>query len=158
MTDLLATVSHSWPAAVDTISHGWNSLSLVATATGLSGVAAVVGALAFGAYLPASVRHFLVIAGVAALVSAGLFEAGAHQQRILDAQYALEAEEARAKAAGEIAEADAARAAQDLQAAQSDNAKLKDLNDALDKEAHAQHGKPAPACVDRDLARRLRNL
>ncbi|APT31939.1 hypothetical protein MCBMB27_02648 [Methylobacterium phyllosphaerae] len=140
-----------------TFANGWAAFSLLATISGLGGIALIAAALVFGAYLPAGIRHALVGAGLGVLVGAALFQAGqargAHNQLALDADRAIEAERVRRVAAEAVSSAIAEQATRDLAAEQADTAKLKGLLDDL-----RSHPDASGACLPRDLARRLRAL
>jgi hypothetical protein len=91
--------------------------------------------------------------GLFGLLWQGAEADGARRMLQHDHALALQAERQRAEAAAAITHDLAEQATRDLADAQADNAKLKELNDAL-----AQDPRRAGACVPRDLSRRLRAL
>lgn len=140
-----------------TLQAGWAAYSFFATAMGAIGVVAILAALLATAWLPAFVRHCLVISGVVFLACAGLLQLGqyrgAHQALLLEAKLAQKAEAIRADLAEKTVAADAAQAEKDRADLAAQNQALKDLLDAQAKAPRA-----ARECVDRDVARRLRQL
>ncbi|MEG9526143.1 MAG: hypothetical protein MIL41_10285 [Hyphomicrobiales bacterium] len=132
----------------------WASLSTVA-------LAATGGSLAL-MLIRHEVRSATFRAGLLGLAAGlGLFgvlwqgaEAdGARRMLQRDHALALQAERERAEASDAITRDLAEQATRDLADAQADNAKLKDLNDALSRDPRG-----ARAAVPRDLSRRLRSL
>lgn len=139
------------------IQNGWAVYSFASTCFGLGGVALIAGALVLAAYLPAFLKETAIVAGAVLLAFAGGLQAGqmrgAHAAFAEDRLRAVAAEAKRAELSERQAAEDRAQAAKDLADAQTDNAKLKELTDAL-KNAP---GRDCPA-LGRDTARRLRNL
>lgn len=91
--------------------------------------------------------------GVFGVLWQGAEADGARRMLQRDHALAVEAERERAEKAEAITRDLAEQATRDLADAQADNAKLKELNDALSRDPRGAH----PA-VPRDLARRLRSL
>lgn len=140
-----------------TLSHGWTAFSVLSALSGAAGIGLIALALLGTTFLPSFVKQPLIIAGVCLLVGGALYQAG----QMKGSRLAFEAEAARALAAetkrADLAEAinqkQAAQAAKDRAAARADAAKRKELTDAVAKDKNRDR-----ECVDRDLARRLRNL
>ncbi|TXM65498.1 hypothetical protein [Methylobacterium sp. WL120] len=142
------------------IANGWTAYSFAATLVGGTGFVLIAIAILAAIYLPLFprvLRNLLVGAGVALILGAALYQAGqakgAHEAFARDAERAIAAERKRADAAERVMAADAARAAQDLAAAQADTRKLQELNDAL-----AHDPRRNGVCLPRDLSRGLRAL
>ena len=139
------------------LANGWTAYSLAATLMGGAGVALLVAAFVATAYLPAFVRHALIIGGAALIGGSALYQAGqakgAHDAFARDAARAVAAEAARAEAANRITDRIAAQAARDLASERAATTKLQEINDALRKDSARDR-----ECVDRGLARRLRAL
>lgn len=144
-------------ALLATVQNGCAAFSLVAALTGVGGLGLIMLAVLATSWLPAFLRRPLIVAGIAIVVGAALYQAGqakgAHEAFALDAARAIAAETARAEWSEKIAAAIAAQATRDFAAAQADNIKLKELNDALRTDPHRDR-----ECLDRGLARRLREL
>lgn len=139
------------------LANAWTAFSPLALLVGGSGIGLVVLALVGLSWLPGFLKRPLIFAGAALLVLSAVYQAGqakgAHNAFAKDAARAFEAESARADAAERIKSQIAARATQDFARAQADSRKLKELNDALAKAPGRDR-----LCVDRALARRLRDL
>lgn len=140
-----------------TLANGWTAFSILATLSGIAGIALIALAVFGTTFLPSFIKQPLIIAGICLLVGGALYQAGqakgAHLAFEAEASRALAAETKRADLAEATNKQQAAQAAKDLAAEKADNAKLKELNDAASKDKDA-----GVTCVDRDLARRLRNL
>jgi hypothetical protein len=136
---------------------GWSAYSFTATLAGTVGIGLVLLALLATAWLPAFVRHCLVVSGLIILACAGALQLGqyrgAHQALLLQAKLAQKAEAIRADLAEKTVAADAAQAAKDRADLAAQNDALKELLDVQSKSKDR-----AAECVGRDVARRLRDL
>lgn len=137
--------------------QAWAAFSPLASAVGACGLACVVVAFAGALFVPERLKLPLIGVGALLITGAAIWQAaeakGAHDAFAVMQAAALKAEHERAEKADAIARAIAAQATRDLASAQADNAKLKDLNDAL-----AHDPRRDGVCVPRALSRRLRAL
>ncbi|MBP2498439.1 hypothetical protein ABID82_005125 [Methylobacterium sp. PvP062] len=140
-----------------TLANGWTAFSILATLSGIAGIALIALAVFGTTFLPSFIKQPLIIAGICLIVGGALYQAGqakgAHLAFEQEASRALDAETKRADLAEAQNKQQAAQAAKDLAAEKADNAKLKELNDVLAKDKDRDR-----ECVDGDVARRLRNL
>lgn len=137
--------------------QAWAAFSPLASIVGVLGIACVVVAFAGAMFVPERLKMPLIGLGAMLIVGAALWQAaeakGSHDAFKVVAAANLKAEHQRAERSEAIARDIADQATKDLASAQSDNAKLKELNDALAKDPR-RNG----VCADRALARRLRAL
>lgn len=135
----------------------WVSFAPGAWAT-LAGGGALVAIAVMGLrWLPPIIRRPVMLAGIALIAAAAIWQAAvAEGVRRADQhahELAIRAETERADRSDKIAAAIAAQATQDLAAAQADNAQLRKLTDETQKRPDAGR-----VVLPRDLARRLRAL
>ena len=143
---MLATLLLAW--------HAFSPLALALGATG--GLLLAVAALGLFA-LPGWLSRPAIVAG-AGLLSAGLLYQTAYARATHAAELRIEreaaaAERARAERAEAITQDLERRAERDRAVLADSERKLQELTDALATHADRDRG-----CLDRDLARRLRNL
>jgi hypothetical protein len=144
-------------ALLETLARGWTAFSIPATLAGAGGLGLIALAFLASAYLPAFLKRPLIAAGICLFAGAALFQAGeakgARDAFAREASRAIAAETKRADLSEAINRSQAAQAAKDLEAERARNSKLKDILDAMARDKDA-----ARVCVDRNIARRLRDL
>ncbi|MGU3387309.1 hypothetical protein ACLBYG_22555 [Methylobacterium sp. D53M] len=137
--------------------QAWAAFSPLASIVGVCGIACIVVAFAGAMFVPERLKMPLIGVGALLIVGASLWQAaeakGAHDAFKVVAATNVKAERERAAKAEALTKALAEQATRDLADAQADNAKLKDLTDALSRDPRG--ARPA---VPHDLARRLRSL
>ncbi len=142
---------------LETLAQGWTAFSIPATLAGAGGLGLIAIAFLASAYLPAFLKRPLIAAGICLFVGAALYQAGQAKGVSLETarqlSRSLAAETKRADVAEGVNRRQSDQAAKDLAAERARNTKLKEILDALARDKDA-----ARVCVDRDLARRLRDL
>lgn len=132
----------------------WAALSLVSAVGSIAGLALLAAAILV---LPGPFKRAALAVGVVLLILSSTYQvahlAGAERARAVAERRAEAAELERLKRSVEINRRDAERAARAIASAQSDLKKLKELNDALSRDAERNR-----RCTTRDDARRLRDL
>ncbi len=133
----------------------WVAYSFTATLGVGLGIAAVVIGLATVAWLPAFLRYPLILAGTLAIVGSAMLQAGqargVHLEQLRQQERATAAEATRADLAEKTRDEIAARAA-------ADNAQLAQKTQELEKLLNDQSAQGDAECLDRGIARRLRDL